>query len=85
MRGLTIGPASVAIVWAVSIAIVLGVLTMQLAPAERHLSHLRLFSLRQAARHSARPLSGATLSPTIQRALAGSGPSGEAVRPEPGR
>ena len=46
MKGFTIGPVWVAIVWAVSIAILWAVLTMQPVQLERHASHLWLFPLR---------------------------------------
>ena len=46
MKGFPIGPVWVAIVWAVSVAILCAVLTMQPVQLERHTSHLSLFPLR---------------------------------------
>jgi hypothetical protein len=46
IKGFTIGPVWVAIVWAVSIAILWAVLTMQPVKFDRHASHLSLFPLR---------------------------------------
>ena len=46
MKGFTIGPVWVAIVWGVSIAILWAVLTVQPARFDRQSSHLWLFSLR---------------------------------------
>jgi hypothetical protein len=46
MKGFIIGPVWAAIVWAVSIAILWAVLTMQPVQFDRHSSHLWLFPRR---------------------------------------
>jgi hypothetical protein len=46
LKGFTRGPVIVAIVWVVSVAIVLAALTMKPAQVERHFNHLWLFPLR---------------------------------------